>query len=213
MIRLFVDNIEISRRLILLQISLLSLSLSAQHYGPLLDPHLTQFYAEPGMKNLATTFRFQKYYTEGYPPMYLIMFYMRNKEWLPPMLNHDVYLVDDKNDTIRLRSMAYPETGREWIGYPFGFSTIYKAAIYSYYICTAISIIDDIDEFLSHTFVSYNIGDGFRKLDMRDGNQKYIKKFNKRLKIAAKRAEEVDYSTIQPYYTEYLYRIGELKDE
>jgi hypothetical protein len=189
------------------------MNLSAQHYGPLPDPHLTQFYAEPGMKNLATTFRFQKYYIDGYPPMYLIMFYMRNKEWLPPMQNYDVYLVDDKNDTIRLRSMVYPETGREWIGYPYGFSTIYKAAIYSYYICAAISIIDNIDEFLCHTFVSYNIGDGFRKLDMREGNQKYIKKFNKRLKIASKRAEEVDDSTILPYYTEYLYRIGELKDE
>ena len=213
MIRLFAIKVVVTRKLlILLMIVLLPIQLSAQDYGPLPDPHLTQFYAESGLKNLSTTFRFEKFQQKDYPPMYIMTFYIRNKEWLPPLQNHDIYLVDASNDTTCLRSI-FPGKGRKWVGYPWGFSTIYNAAVYAYYVCGVVSIIDDIDEFLSHNYVYYNIGNGFREYDMREDHQKFIKKFNKRLKVAAKRAQLVDDSTLFPYYTEFLYRIGELKDE
>ena len=119
---------------------------------------------------------------------------------------------NDKNDTIRLRSVHGGEA-ISWTGYPLGGSTQYRAALYSYYVCSPGYIVDDIDEFLSHTYVGYGIGNNVRKIDLREGNQKFISKFNKNMKLAAKRAMKTNTYIFIPYYTEYLYRIGELKDE
>ena len=190
----------------------LPLSMQAQ-WGPLLNPQEIQFYAEPGSKNLATTFKFYKMVMYNYKPMYVFVLYVRNKEWLPPIQNHELYLIDDKNDTIRLRSVHGNEA-ISWTGYPLGGSTQYRAALYSYYVCSPGYIVDDIDEFLSHTYVGYGIGNNVRKKDFREGNQKFISKFNKNMKLAAKRAKPTSTSNpLLPYYIEYLYRIGELKDE
>ena len=190
----------------------LPLSMQAQ-WGPLLNPQEIQFYAEPGSKNLATTFKFYKMVMYNYKPMYVFVLYVRNKEWLPPIQNHELYLIDDKNDTIRLRSVHGNEA-ISWTGYPLGGSTQYRAALYSYYVCSSGYIVDDIDEFLSHTYVGYGIGNNVRKKDFREGNQKFISKFNKNMKHAAKRAKPTSTSNpLLPYYIEYLYRTGELKDE
>ena len=190
----------------------LPLSMQAQ-WGPLLNPQEIQFYAEPGSKNLATTFKFYKMVMYNYKPMYVFVLYVRNKEWLPPIQNHELYLIDDKNDTIRLRSVHGNEA-ISWTGYPLVGSTQYKEDLYSYYVCSSGYIVDDIDEFLSHTYVGYGIGNNVRKKDFREGNQKFISKFNKNTKLAAKRAKPTSTSNpLLPYYIEYLYRTGELKDE
>ncbi|MCR4835103.1 MAG: hypothetical protein K5899_01775 [Bacteroidaceae bacterium] len=192
--------------------TLLPIGAMAQ-WGPLLNPQEIQFYAESGNKNLATTFRFSKMLMYNYKPMYVLIFFLRNKEWLPPIQNHELYLIDDNNDTIRLRSVHGGEA-ISWTGYPLGGSTQYRAALYSYYVCSPGYIVDDIDEFLSHTYVGYGIGNNVRKKDFREGNQKFISKFNKNMKLAAKRAKPTSTSNpLLPYYIEYLYRTGELKDE
>ena len=192
--------------------ALLPVGMQAQ-WGPLRNPAETQFYAEPGTKGTATTFRFSQMVQDPYKPMYIFQLFVRNKEWLPPIQNHELYLIDDKNDTIRLRSVHGGEA-ISWTGYPLGGSTQYRAALYSYYVCSPGYIVDDIDEFLSHTYVGYGIGNNVRKIDLREGNQKFISKFNKNMKLAAKRAKPTSTSNpLLPYYIEYLYRIGELKDE
>ena len=199
------------KQILLILFTLLPIGAMAQ-WGPLLNPQEIQFYAESGNKNLATTFRFSKMLMYNYKPMYVLIFFLRNKEWLPPIQNHELYLIDDKNDTIRLRSVLQ-DKAISWEGYPWGGSTYYAAAIYLYYECQLMYIVDDIDEFLSHTYVGYGIGNNVRKIDLREGNQKFISKFNKNMKLAAKRAMKTNTYIFIPYYTEYLYRIGELKDE
>ena len=200
------------KRILFILCTLLPIGAMAQ-WGPLLNPQEIQFYAESGNKNLATTFRFSKMLMYNYKPMYVLIFFLRNKEWLPPIQNHELYLIDDKNDTIRLRSVLQ-DKAISWEGYPWGGSTYYAAAIYLYYECQLMYIVDDIDEFLSHTYVGYGIGNNVRKIDLREGNQKFISKFNKNMKLAAKRAKPTSTSNpLLPYYIEYLYRIGELKDE
>lgn len=200
-----------TERVLMLLLVFLPISISAQ-WGPLRNPAETQFYAEPGTKGTATTFRFSQMVQDPYKPMYIFQLFVRNKEWLPPIQNHELYLIDDKNDTIRLRSVLQ-DKAISWEGYPWGGSTYYAAAIYLYYECQLMYIVDDIDEFLSHTYVGYGIGNNVRKIDLREGNQKFISKFNKNMKLAAKRAMKTNTYIFIPYYTEYLYRIGELKDE
>ena len=121
----------------------------------------------------------------------------------------------------------YAESGNKNLATTFRFSKMlmynykpmyvlifYRAALYSYYVCSPGYIVDDIDEFLSHTYVGYGIGNNVRKKDFREGNQKFISKFNKNMKLAAKRAKPTSTSNpLLPYYIEYLYRTGELKDE
>lgn len=199
-------------RFLLIWIALLPIGIKAQ-WGPLLDPHEVQFYAEPGSKNLATTIRFSQMEMYNYKPMYVLLFFVRNKEWLPPIQNHELYLIEENGDTIHLRSVHGNEA-IGWYGYPLGASNQYESALYSYYLCSLGYVIDDIDEFLSHTYVGYCIGNSVRKIDMREGNQKFIPKFNKNIKLAARRAKKTSTSNpLLPYYIEYLYRIGELKEE
>ena len=80
------------KRILFILFTLLPIGAMAQ-WGPLLNPQEIQFYAESGNKNLATTFRFSKMLMYNYKPMYVLIFFLRNKEWLPPIQNHELYLI------------------------------------------------------------------------------------------------------------------------
>ncbi len=87
-----------------------------------------------------------------------------------------VYFKDKDGKIIQLRRDEEPYYTFTTPGYWSG--NIYMKMRY---VTRFIYDIDDINEFMSHTFVKYRIslGEGFSDIDMSDG---YYKQFNKRIK-------------------------------
>lgn len=153
-----------------------------------------QYAAQKGNYSGQHTFMIDKGGLPEYGITYGITFVMRSKTGyydMDPVKTPYAYFIDINGDTLKLHCCA----GKPVNYVPFdGYLIVDRSGMAdswtTHFKCTYFSYeIPDIDEFLSHTWVRYIIGGGAADEDMQADGSKFYRKFNKRLRNAARAAD------------------------